>query len=154
MAFNRTYNAANVDTNRGAAASVIPPGEYNVLIASSEEAISKNTGKDMIKLELNILDAPYDKRKLWYYITDDQYADQKFYDIFSSAGKKVPAQLHAGVFQGLRCRVKTKNRLYNGDTQAEVNYWIKAKEPAGAVDPAMGPESSASAANSADDIPF
>lgn len=153
MAFNRTYNAANVDTNRGATASIIPPGEYRVQIVSAEEAISKTTGKDMIKLELNILDAPYDKRKIWYYICDDQYADQKIYDIFTSAGKAVPPQIHAGVFRGLVCKIKTKNRLYNGESQAEVNYWIKSKTDnatpptSGVVDPAMGP-------NSADDIPF
>lgn len=151
MAFNRTYNAANVDPNRGATA-IIPPGEYDVIINSAEDEISKTSGKDMIKLELNIITPPYDKRKLWYYIVDDQYADQKFYDIFSSAGKNVPPKMHTGVFRGLRCRVKTKNRLYNGETQAEVNYWIKfngdaAPAPAG-VDPAMGPSTNA------DDIPF
>ena len=148
MAFNRTYNAANVDTNRGATATVIPPGEYDVIITGAEETISKNTGKDMIKLELSIITPPYDKRKLWYYITDDQYADQKFYDIFTSAGKKVPASIHAGVFHNLKCRIKTKNRLYNDQQQAEVNYWIKATAPAPAqgVAPAMGPD--------ADDIPF
>ena len=153
MAFNRTYNAANVDTDRAATATVIPSGEYDVIINSAEDGISKTSGKDMIKLELNILTPPYDKRKLWYYIVDDQYADQKFYDIFSSAGKKVPPRMHAGVFKGLRCRVKTKNKLYNGETQAEVNYWIKfngaAPAPAG-VDPAMGPATT----TNADDIPF
>lgn len=151
MAFNRQYNAANVDTNRGATATVIPPGEYDVIISGAEEAISKNTGKDMIKLELSITTPPYDKRKLWYYICDDQYADQKFYDIFTSAGKNVPPNIHAGVFRNLKCRIKTKNRLYNGEQQAEVNYWVKASAPAApaGVDPAMGPEN-----NSADDIPF
>lgn len=156
MAFNRTYNPANVDTDRAATAQIIPPGEYDVIINSAEECISKTSGKNMLKLELNIITPPYDKRKLWYYIVDDQYADQKFYDIFSSAGKNVPTLIHAGVFRGLRCRVKTKNRLYNNENQAEVNYWIirnGEKSPSAGVDPTMGPAAS-NASASADDIQF
>jgi hypothetical protein len=157
MAFNRTYNAGNVDTQRGAVATVIPPGEYDVLIAECTEGISKGSGKNMLKLELNILTPPYDKRKMWYYIVDDQYADQKTYDIFASAGKQPPRSIHAGIFKGLRCKVKTRNREYNGETQAEVNYWIKqnapspstAPAPAG-VDPAYGPGSK----TNPDEIPF
>lgn len=128
MAFNRQLNLNNVDQNRGAAGQIIPPGEYRVRIAAATETISKGSGKDMIKLELDILDAPYDKRKLWYYITDDQYADQKVFDIFSSAGKNLPASIHPQIFPGLVCTVKTRNRDYNGEQQAEVHYWIK---PAG-----------------------
>lgn len=148
MAFNRTYDAGNVDTNRGAASQIIPPGEYEVKIVAANDAISKSSGKDMIKLELDILTPPYDKRKLWYYITDDQYADQKCYDIFSSAGKKIPKNINSNIFVGLVCKVKTKNRLYNGETQAEINYWVKS---AGGVSPEMGP---ASTEDIADDIPF
>ena len=154
MAFNRTYNASNVDTNRGATATVIPPGEYEVTIVSASDAISKASGKDMIKLELDITTKPYEKRKLWYYIIDDQYADQKIYEIFASAGKNPPASLHSGIFRGLHCKVKTKNRLYNGETQAEVNYWIKRTPDqvqtapvSQGVDPAMGPAEP-------DEIPF
>ena len=154
MAFNRTYNAGNVDTNRGATATVIPPGEYEVTIVASSDAISKASGKDMIKLELDITTKPFEKRKLWYYIVDDDNADQKAYEIFASAGQVPPVALNSGIFKGLHCKVKTKNRLYNGETQAEVNYWIKRTPDQvqtalvfQGVDPAMGPAEP-------DDIPF
>lgn len=153
MAFNRPINMNNVQNTQNEF-FVIPPGEYDVLIAKAEESISKSSGKDMIKLELNILTPPYDKRKLWYYIIDDQYADSKVINIFASAGKPAPANIHAGIFQGLRCRVKTKNREFNGNMQAEVDRWLSQAAPSAAprpVDPAYGPNNSTPAP---DDIPF
>lgn len=151
MAFNRPINMNNVQAVQNEF-SVIPPGEYDVLIAKAEEGISKGSGKAMIKLELNILTPPYDKRKIWYYIVDDQYADIKVVNIFASAGKPTPTNIHSGIFQGLRCRVKTKNREFNGNMQAEVDRWLPqapSTAPSG-VDPAMGPE----VKHNPDEIPF
>jgi hypothetical protein len=125
MAFNRQLNLNNIDQNRGNTPQPIPPGEYRVRIAAASETISQASGKDMIKLELDILDAPYDKRKLWYYITDDQYADQKVAEIFWSAGKNLPPSIHPQFFPGLVCKVKTRSREYNGEQRAEVHYFIK-----------------------------
>ena len=152
MAFNRPINMNNVQNTQNEF-SVIPPGEYDVLIAKAEEGISKSSGKDMIKLELNILTPPYDKRKMWYYIIDDQYADIKVVNIFASAGKPTPANIHSGIFQGLRCRVKTKNREFNGNMQAEVDRWL-SQDPSAAVrtvDPAFNP---ANSSVNPDGIPF
>lgn len=149
MAFNRQINMNNVDQNRGASAAVIPPGEYRVQIASATETISKGSGKDMIKLELDILDPPFNNRKMWYYITDDQYADQKVFDIFSSAGKNLPGSIHAQIFPGLICKVKTRNRDYNGEAQAEVHYWIKASG-----NPHPAPAAPAAEQPKEDRIPF
>lgn len=123
MAFNRPINMNNVQQTQ-TESTVIPPGEYDILIFKAEEGISKSSGKDMIKLECNFLTAPYDKRKIWYYIVDDQYADSKVVNIFASAGKPTPANIHSGIFQGLRCRVRTKNRDFNGSTQAEIDRWL------------------------------
>jgi hypothetical protein len=137
MAFQRQFNPANVQQHNNIS-SVLPAGEYRVLIANSTEGISKSSGKEMITLELNILDAPYDKRKLWFYISDDNYADDKTYQIFRSAGKNPPATIHAGIFKGLVCKIKTKLREYNGEQRAEVAYWIAQTSPAPASDPATG----------------
>jgi hypothetical protein len=149
MAFNRQLNLNNIDQNRGNNVQPIPPGEYRVRIAAASEGVSQTSGKDMIKLELDILDAPYDKRKLWYYITDDQYADQKVAEIFWSAGKNLPSSIHPQFFPGLICKVKTRNREYNGDPRAEVHYFIK---PAATGIPAATPATSE--APKEDRIPF
>ena len=146
MAFNHTYNPQNIETDTRTAIRSLPVGEYTVQIAKSTDRISKKSGKDMIELELEII-APTDfaGRKLWVYIVDDEFADQKIYDIFRSAGKPVPRQVHSGVFPNLVGKVKTKQRQYNGETRAEVNYWIPAKKN----------EASANAAGvKTDDIPF
>lgn len=150
MAFNRPINMNNVQNTKNEF-SVIPPGEYDVLIAKAEEGISKSSGKDMIKLELNIITPPYDKRKLWYYIIDDQYADSKVVNIFASAGKPTPEKIHYGIFPGLRCRVKTKNRESNGNMQAEVDRWL-SQSPSAAPAPVSPAPVSGNIVP--DDIPF
>ena len=128
MAFNHTYNQNNVETDRGGNPPALPAGEYTVQIVKSTDRISQKSGKDMIELELEVIQpTQYAGRKLWVYIVDDQYADQKIYDIFRSAGKPVPQQVHSGVFLNLVGKVKTKQRVYNGETRSEVNYWIPKK---------------------------
>ena len=89
--FNHTYNSSQVETE------VVPTaaGRYTVIIDEVKEKISKNSGKDMLELKLKIIaaEAPEHKRFVnrtrYVYIVDDQYADQKIYDIFTSAGKPV-----------------------------------------------------------------
>lgn len=151
MAFQRTYNANNVDQSHSYTA--IPAGEYAVRIAVSEDRVSKTSGKDMIALELEITDGPFSGRKLFYYIVDDQYADQRIFDVFQSCRKEIPATITSAVFRGLMGMVKTKQSFYNGEPKAEINYWIRAKggTPHPPVDPTMGPDASAP---KADDIPF
>lgn len=145
MAFNRTYNPNNVDTDRGNPPA-LPVGEYTVQITKSTDKISKASGKEMIELELEVIQpTQYAGRKLWVYIVDDQYADQKIYDIFKSAGKPVPQQVHSGVFLNLVGKVKTKQQQYNDETRAEVNYWIPKKDGEAAAAPDK-PKT--------DDIPF
>jgi len=152
MPFNRTYNSNNVDQSHSFTA--IPAGEYNVRVAVSEDRVSKTSGKDMIALELEIIDGPFSGRKLFYYIVDDQYADQKIFDICQSCRKEIPATITSAVFRGLTGRVKTKQSFYNGEPKAEINYWIRPKgnaAPHPPVDPAMGP---ANAPTNPDDILF
>lgn len=136
MAFNRTYNQQNVQTERGNGDfAPLPAGEYNVQIAEATDKVSKSSGKDMIELTLEVIDTgAYAGRKLWVYIVDDQYADQKIYDIFRSAGKSIPPQITRASFLNLVGRVKTKQRSFNGEIKAEVNYWIPKKDAAAATD--------------------
>ena len=131
----------------------IPSGDYPVHIVVSEHAISKNSGKEMIKLELRITAGPFAGRKLFQYITNDEYADAKAISICESCGVAEPTRIWPGLFQGLRGVVHTKVRLYNGEQQAIVSYWKKPEkdQPHSPVDPAMGP---ANAPTNPDDIPF
>lgn len=131
MAFSRTYNPANVSA--GNEYKPIPAGEYPVRITAAEDAVSKTSGSDMIKLELLILDGEFKGRKLWQYIVDDRYADQKVFDIMTSCGKQIPQQITSSVFLNLCGRVKTKSRVYQGEERAEVNYWIRPKPGTPAV---------------------
>lgn len=131
----------------------IPSGDYPVHIVVSEYSISKNSGKEMIKLELEITAGPFARRKLFQYITDDEYADAKAISICESCGVAEPTRIWPGLFQGLRGVVHTKVELYNGEQQAKVSYWKKPEKDQShpPVDPAMGPDT---AAPNADDIPF
>jgi len=146
--FNRTYNAANVNADKeGGDFKPIPPGEYRVQIVKAEDAVSQSSGKDMIRLEIEIIDlGEFAGRKLWQYIVDDQYADQKVYDILTACGKPIPQQITSGIFVNLTGRVKTKNRIYNGKESAEINYWLRPKPGETPAQPVN--------TNPADDIPF
>ena len=148
--FNHTYNASQVETEVAPTAA----GRYTVIIDEVKEKISKNSGKDMLELKLKITaaESPEHKRfvnrTLYVYIVDDQYADQKIYDIFSSAGKPVPATVDGKAFVGLVGRVATKLEMFDGKPRASVNYWIKPKPGE------QPPEQPKPPANSADDVPF
>ena len=150
MAFNRTYNQSKVDVNHvGKDIEPLPVGEYTVQVTRATDKISQ-AGNDMIELELSVI-APIDFKnyKLWVYIVDNEYADQKVYEIFRSCGKPVPAQIARAAFIDLVGRVKTKRRRYDGEIKAEVNYWIPAEEgelPPAPTAPTENPVP--------DDIPF
>lgn len=154
MAFNRAVNQANIDMERKGTYSVIPVGEYRVQIVQSTDAISQSSGKDMIKLELEILDGQFKGRKIWQNIVDNQYADQTVYEIYRSCGLQIPKSINSAMFRNLVGKIKTKIREYNGSQNAEVNYWVKPKSgevPASAPAPV---QSAAPANEDPDDIPF
>lgn len=160
MAFNRTYNAAKVDKDRGT--GCLPADIYEVQITAASECISKKTGINMIKLEITVISGKYKNNKLWYYICDDQWADQKVYDIVvAAAGKPEPKMIHPAIFAGLTARVKTKTRVYNGEESAEINYWCRLKTgeqpPAAPENRTATPQAEEENKNTdvdVDDIPF
>lgn len=150
MAFGRTYNASNVDPNKGHIA--IPAGDYDVQIAEIADKVSKTSGKDMIELVLRIVNGPCSGGKLYYYITDDQYADQKVYDIMTSCRRQVPQQITSNAFRGgLVGRVRVKVEQYNGQSRPSVDFWLRPK-PGSAPAPAQ-PAQNLPPANP-NDVPF
>jgi hypothetical protein len=122
----------------------IPEGNHRVRVADvTYKHFSNGKSGFEVKFDVNAYNS-----KLWYYITDDQYADQKVAEIFWSANKNLPPSIHPQYFPGLVCKVKTRNREYNGEQRAEVHYFIK---PATATAPASA---AAPEAPKEDRIPF
>ncbi len=148
--FNHKYNSSTVSTEGPAP---IPEGEYTVVVDVVSEKVSRKTGADMLELKLKVVDASTDElkkfigRTLYYYLLDDQYLDQKIYDVFTSCSVPIPAQVTGKAFMGLCGRVKTKLDTYNGEQRASVRYWIKPRPGEAPVEPPK-PK------NDADDIPF
>ena len=148
--FNHTYNASGVET---AGPAPIPEGEYTVTIEQVTEKISRKTGADMLELKLKIVGAEpanqkFVGRTLFYYLLDDQYLDQKLYDLFTACSKPIPAQVTGKEFLNLCGRIKTKLEPYNGEQRASVRYWCRPKPGEKPPSPPAAPK------NSADDIPF
>lgn len=148
--FNHKYSSANVETE------VVPTaaGKYTVAVDAVTEKVSRKSGADMLELKLKIIDAEAQEHKrfvgrsLYLYIIDDQYADQKIYDIFTACFKPVPETVDGKAFLGLVGRVATKVEMYNGEPRASVNYWIKPKPGEQPPEPPKPPK------NDADDVPF
>jgi len=148
MAFGHTYNPGNVKTSVGF--KQVPEGDYDVIIEKSEEGISKSSGKDLIKLELVILNGEYKGCKLFYYILDDQYADQRIFDVLTSCRRAIPTQVTSATFRGSLCgRVRVKVDTYNGEKMSSVKYWLRPAKDSGQVTSIPDEKSKKS-----DDIPF
>lgn len=149
--FNHSYNMHAVDTTNPEAPNA---GKYTVVVDVVSDKISRKSGADMLELKLKIKDAEDEANKkfigrsLFYYIVDDQYADQKIYDIFSACGKPIPNQLTGKTFVGLTGKVMVKNEMYNGEKRAGINYWIRPKPGEQPPEPPKPPK------NDADDVPF
>lgn len=45
---------------------ILPPGEYEVVITSSEEAVAKSSGNTYIKLTFQIIDGDFKGRNVWH----------------------------------------------------------------------------------------
>lgn len=130
MAFSRGLDRSKIDEKRdgGQKLPPIPEGEYEVGILNSTDEISKTSGKEMIKLEVQIISGEYKNRKLYQYIVDNEYADQTIYDILTACNKPIPATISSSCFRFLSGRVKVRQRMYNGEPRAEIHYWIKPTE--------------------------
>lgn len=98
---------------------VIPVGDYNAIIEKSEDAISKASGKDMIRLTLKT-----DKGLVWYYLLDDEYLLDKCRRIFQSAGLLGYHQICSSAFRGLKVRIRIKHEMYDGKLSAKIEKFL------------------------------
>lgn len=151
MAFGHTYNAQNVDTNKGKI--FIPAGDYDVQIVSAIDEVSRSSGRDQIKLEIQVISGPCKGGKLYYYIVDDQYADQRIWEVLTACRRQIPAQVTSNAFRGgLTGRLRVKNEPYNGEQRSSVNYWLRPR--AGEAAPAPQQPTAENAPANPDDVPF
>ena len=149
MAF--TYTGEGVQERP--AFKLAPEGEYNVQIIKGEEKISKN-GKNMIVLTAQILHPEY-KNQLFDYIVDNEYAQQRIFDIMTSCGI-VPSRGMAvtpQTFVGRIGKVKVKHEEYNGEKTLRISFWKKTENTAAPAAAAPATAASGSTVNP-DDIPF
>lgn len=145
MAF--TYTGENVQETPQ---YKLPPiDDYTVKIMKGEEKISK-TGKSMICLNAKIQHKDY-HNELFEYIVDDEYAQQKIFNICTALGIPVTKGMPVTpqLFVGKTGTVRIKHDQYNGETNARIHYWKKPAETH------SSPASSSPASSvTPDDIPF
>ena len=149
MAFNRVYNSQNVQQQP--TFQPLPAGEYPVKIVEAADKVSKSC-KDMIELKVEVASGPHKGARLYYYIVDDQYADQRIYDVLSSCGiVPIPRQINSATFRGLSGRVKTKLEMYNGEQRPAIHYWMK---PAPGTLSTPPPADTNTPSTNPNDVPF
>ena len=107
----------------------ITPGQYRVRIEDAEEAVSKNTGKDMIKLTLKV--SGYNQKVFHYIVfnTENQEAIERTNDnlgrIFDSFNIE-PGNLNVLDWKGKVGAAEISNREDNqGNMQSNVKFFIK-----------------------------
>lgn len=149
MAF--TYTGEGVETRK--TPKLPPEGEYYVQITKGEEKISQ-AGKNMIALTCQIMHNEY-HNEIREYIVENQYAQQRIYDILASCGTPPsPGQpIGAQSFIGKSGQVRIGHELYDGEKYPRIKYWKTRGE-----NPAQTPASSESSAPAqpalVDQIPF
>lgn len=106
----------------------IPEGKYRCIITNAEMTVSRNSGNDMMKLELAI--NGYDQ-KLWNYIVflDDRPEITnrmltQFFDAFQIEEGNFDVRSYIGKAGG----VKIKHETYNGEDRARVQYFLSRKQ--------------------------
>lgn len=106
---------------------VLPEGKYRVRVKSAEKAKSRNSGNDMLVLQLEVSG---NSTILWHYIVFMPNEPEKtnrmltqFYDSF----KDIPeGDFNMNNWIGKVGAVKTKNEEYNDQLRSKISYFIKA----------------------------
>ena len=127
------YNSFNpADYNPDVSYGIIPTGDYRVRIDNAEEQISRNSGREMIKLTLSV--AGYNS-KLWSYtVLDDSSAEAikrtnhylgVIFDSFAITQGDFNLQNWIGHVGGVRVRHRIGT---DGEPRAEVHYFLRRKD--------------------------
>ena len=121
------YDPRNYDPNKRPEYDSIPVGDYRVRIAKADYHISKNSGKESIKIEFDVSGM---KNHLWLYIgcqPEDQEQkvklDQRLGELFDAFNMQPTMNLPAWV--GKVGGVHVKHEDYNGEKSAKVAYILR-----------------------------
>lgn len=109
----------------------IPIGKYRVQITDARLETSKSSGKDMIALEVTIVDSDHAGRKMFDYLVAGDWFDTKAGQILESVGIPLSGDLDVTpelLYQQVGS-VKVKHEPYNGETRSKIAYWV-AQVPA------------------------
>lgn len=116
----------NLDFSSVPSREPIPEGIYNVQIAKVDETTVKgdgpNSGAPMLKIEFDVIDDPYNGRKVWANYLQTPKMMWKFQELFKSLGLPTDGtvEIDSSELVGLQCRAKIGQREWNGDIQNDV----------------------------------
>lgn len=112
----------------------VEPGDYDVTVIEAVETISKSSGADMIKLNLEV---DGHSCRLFDYLIAAESSAWKIDSFRRSIGDKVvegeEVELSASTLIGRRGRARLKTEEFNGKTNNKVDLWL---EPSTKAEPA------------------
>jgi hypothetical protein len=129
---------------------IVKAGDYLVTVIEAVEAVSKNSGDDMIKLTLEVEGHGC---RLFDYLVASESSAWKIDTFRKAIGDTVvegeEVELHASKLVGRRGYARLKVESYNGKDSNKVDFWITDRKPS---NPA--PQSAPAEAEKPDGEPF
>lgn len=126
---------------KSASFDALPPGEYDVYVASAEATVSNNTGKHMVKTKLQVESGPHAGRVIWnnHVLSPESPQAMGFWfremkawgfepEWFTTESPSM--ERLATELTGRRARVKTEVRTWNNQEQTDVKQIKPAQGPA------------------------
>jgi hypothetical protein len=131
MAFK--YTSSNQDSK----SFHVEPGDYDVTVIEALETISKSSGTDMIKLNLEV---DGHGCRLFDYLIAAESSAWKIDAFRRSIGDKVvegeEVELSASTLIGRRARARLKTEEFNGKINNKVDLWLERSAKAVSTSPA------------------
>jgi hypothetical protein len=117
---------------------IVKAGDYLLTVIEAVEAVSKNSGEDMIKLTLEV---DGHGCRLFDYLVASESSAWKIDTFRKAIGEAVvegeEVELHAAKLVGRRGHARIKVETYNGKESNKVDFWITdRKAAASSVKPA------------------
>lgn len=121
MAINWNYNS---DDYQEQSFPLIPTGDHRVRIKSAEEAKAKESGRDMIKLTLEVSGH---SGHIWHNIVfmpdNPTMTNQKLGQVFDSFNIQ-PGNMNVASWVGKVGGARVKHRTYNNSVREEIAYFL------------------------------
>jgi hypothetical protein len=109
---------------------IVKAGDYLLIVIEAVEAVSKNSGEDMIKLTLEVEGHGC---RLFDYLVASESSAWKIDTFRKAIGDAVvegeEVELHASKLVGRRGYAHLKVETYNGKDSNKVDFWITDRKP-------------------------